>query len=242
MKKITAVLLAVILAIAASGCGAPAADPAATSVPAVSVTENTGNTNNTYAEATDNSGYTDVDSMYPNTLYLVPDTADIAGVGADELAVIKAYAEFRLGVDAAVSVDEENKRVIVKTADELPESAAAELTAKPSLTFRAPDGKVVMDGSETVSAEACAYSTEYVVTVRFTEKGGSRFADITEEYLDQTISVYLDDELLSSPTVYAPITDSEAQIVGGFSEEEAADIAARISFAALPFNVKSVKR
>ena len=58
--------------------------------------------------------------------------------------------------------------------------------------------------------------------------------------MNQTISVYLDDELITSPTINAPITDGEAQIFGDFTAEEVTDLSTKISFAVLPFDLKAV--
>ena len=231
MKKVFAVLLAMILAISTAACGTTANNDTETVSP---TTETASPTD----EFSDIEPTEDISGM--NIIRIVPVTADLGAVTADELSAIREFAKYRLGDDAAAVIDEENKQVLVGMADEIPDGTAEELTAKPVLTFRDPDGEIVMDGSEVLSAAPYFSETYYLVLIKFTESGKDKFTKITEEYMNQTISVYLDDELITSPTINAPITDGEAQIFGDFTAEEVTDLSTKISFAVLPFELKAV--
>lgn len=104
--------------------------------------------------------------------------------------------------------------------------------------------KVLMDGSDVKSAEAKVYqdssgTSKYVVALSFTSDGKKKFGDITTEYTGQTISIWMDDIMLSYPTVNEPITDGNAQIEGNFTAEEATKLANKINAGALPFQLQT---
>lgn len=150
-----------------------------------------------------------------------------------------------------------------------PEEAIKELSATANLTFRpgnsyektdmgsdgeavykTPKGEtantILLDGSDIKSASAGVTSNqntnkqEYVVNLEFTDEGAKKFADATKQYLNNTISIWMDDEMLSAPTVNAEITDGKAQITGDFTSEKATALANKINAGALPFKLNVV--
>lgn len=125
-----------------------------------------------------------------------------------------------------------------------PVKAVEELAATAKLTFRNPSGEVVMDGSAVESARAgvdtsTSSSGEYIVLLDLTSEGASTFAEITETYLGQQISIYMDDTMLSSPNVQSVISDGSAQITGSFDAESATTLANQINGGALPFSLEA---
>ena len=126
-----------------------------------------------------------------------------------------------------------------------PVAAVEELAATANLTFRNPSGETVMDGSAVESAAVGIDTSngtnngEYIVQLELTSEGAQTFADVTKEYLKQQISIYMDDTLLSSPTVQAEITDGHAQISGNFDAESATKLANQINGGALPFSLEA---
>ncbi len=113
--------------------------------------------------------------------------------------------------------------------------------------YRTPTGDtetVLMDGTAVKSATANVYQdnngeTQYVVSLEFTDEGKQEFADITSQYINQTISIWMDDIMLSAPTVNSAITDGKAQIEGDFTAETATELADKISAGALPFQLET---
>ena len=169
----------------------------------------------------------------------------------EQLDSAKSIIETRMvanGItDYEMYADYGSDRIIVRfpwkedEADFDPVSAVDELAATAKLTFRNPDGETIMDGTavESASARYNSEDNEYFVLLTLKDDGKQLFADATEEYLGQQISIYMDDTLLSSPTVQAHITDGSAQITGSFTAEEVTKLANQINGGALPFALKA---
>lgn len=84
---------------------------------------------------------------------------------------------------------------------------------------------------------------EYLVFIKFTEEGKSKFTIATAKYIGKYIKICLDDEVITAPIVQAPITNGEAVITGSKDEQEAKQLASVIKLKnPLPFsfNVISV--
>ena len=139
-------------------------------------------------------------------------------------------------------------------------SSTAQLTFRPgksyettdvgsdgSYVYKTPTGEtetVLMDGSMVDSAEAQYYTddkgkAQFVVSLTLNDEGKQTFADITSKYLNQTVSIWMDDIMLSAPTVQAVISDGKAQITGNFTNTEAAQLAEKINAGALPFQLET---
>ena len=145
-----------------------------------------------------------------------------------------------------------------------PEAAIDELAATAQLTFRegmeyedaeyADDGSVVyrtptgttaeniiLEGSDVVSAEPAMTQDEstgeykYIVSLKFSDEGKEKFAEATSELVGETISIWMDDVMISYPTVEEAITNGECSISGNFTSEEATQLASKIQAGALPF-------
>lgn len=128
------------------------------------------------------------------------------------------------------------------------EYANTEVGSDGSYVYKTPTGdteNVLMDGSQVKSARASVYQTDkgesqYVVSLEFTDEGAKTFGEITSQYVNNTISIWMDDIMLSAPTVNAAITDGKAQIEGDFTAKEATDLANKINAGALPFQLETV--
>ncbi|MBC8576051.1 preprotein translocase subunit SecD [Yanshouia hominis] len=183
---------------------------------------------------------------------------------AEEMDAAESIIQVRLVsqniTDSEVYTDHDKNRIIVRfpwKADETefnPEQAIAELGAMANLTFReganiGPDGKpagdtlnkLVLEGKDIESATA-VYSTassastpEYGVELKLKESGKQKFAEATGRLIGQPISIWMDETLISAPTVRNQINDGIAQITGQFTSQEATDLANKINAGALPF-------
>lgn len=113
--------------------------------------------------------------------------------------------------------------------------------------YKTPKGdteQILMDGSSVKSAEAQVYQdnngeAQYVVSLELNDDGAKTFEEITTTYLNQTVSIWMDDIMLSAPTVQATISNGKAQISGSFTADEATALANKINAGALPFQLET---
>ncbi len=84
--------------------------------------------------------------------------------------------------------------------------------------------------------------SEPEVLLQFNSEGAKMFADITKRNLGRQVAIYLDNEIVSAPTVQAEITDGRAVISGSFTVQEAKDLAARLNEGALPVPIELVSQ
>ncbi len=89
--------------------------------------------------------------------------------------------------------------------------------------------------------------TLYAVGFKLSDEATEIFAEATAEYVGDTISIYMDDELLSAPTVNEAITDGEGMITSSESStseesyEWASNLAMLIQSGALPLDITEVE-
>jgi preprotein translocase subunit SecD len=110
------------------------------------------------------------------------------------------------------------------------------------LEFKGPDNKVILTGSDVENATA--YLDDMgnpTIGLELKSEGTKKFAEATKKFLNQPISIYMDEELLTSPTVQAVITNGKATITGSKSLEEAKRQANIIKSGALPVTLEAVE-
>lgn len=110
------------------------------------------------------------------------------------------------------------------------------------LTFRDPDGNIVLEGSDVVRSYAAVNpeTGEPVVELELSDQGAEKFSEATAKLVGQVISIYMDDILLSAPQVKQQITGNRAYIEGSFTVEEAVALAEKINAGALPFALEVI--
>jgi len=156
--------------------------------------------------------------------------------------------------DNEVYTDAGNQRIIVRfpwregETDFDPEEAIKELGATAVLTFRkgtSADGELVLEGKDIESATAMynQQTMEYFVSLKLYEEGKESFATVTTELAGTStpISIWMDNEIISSPYVNEAITNGEAMISGNtsnpFTADSASSLANKINAGALPFQL-----
>lgn len=72
------------------------------------------------------------------------------------------------------------------------------------------------------------------VSIEFNDEGAKKFADLTKEYLNKPIAIYLDDLYVIAPTVEATITDGRGIITGDYTTEQARTLSIQLNAGALP--------
>ncbi|MEF9853078.1 MAG: preprotein translocase subunit SecD [Hydrogenoanaerobacterium sp.] len=167
--------------------------------------------------------------------------------------------------DSEVYTDFNKDRIIVRfpwKQDETnfdPEAAIAELGATAMLTFREginvdAEGKptgvtkdnIILQGNDIKSAYVSVQhdNNKPVVSLELNSSGIEKFSNATgklmsQQYPNNVISIWMDDTVISYPTVNAQITGGEAIIEGSFTTEDAKALADKINAGALPFKLKT---
>ena len=77
-------------------------------------------------------------------------------------------------------------------------------------------------------------TSEPIVSFRFNTNGGRRFAQATQENVGRPFAIVLDNEVISAPVIREPILGGSGQISGGFTVEQANDLAILLRAGALP--------
>lgn len=162
--------------------------------------------------------------------------------------------------DSEVYTDTNKNRIIVRfpwkedEEDFDPEAAVKELGETAELTFREgtevdeeglPTGvtkqNIILTG-QMVDQATAGYNSEdggYIVSLKLKSEGAKRFSDATSKLSASkgTISIWMDEDMISAPTVQAHITDGNAIISGNFTSDEAISLANKINGGALPFKL-----
>ncbi|MBC6679136.1 protein translocase subunit SecD [Zhenpiania hominis] len=159
-----------------------------------------------------------------------------------------------MGLAEPVVTVEGQKRIRV----ELPgaedaEEAIEQIGRTAQLQFALADGTIVLDGSNVKDANTgTADDGGYAVNLEFDSEGADLFAEATqtaysgsvtsatEGVSNKAIMIILDDQIISAPVVDEPISGGVCQISGGFSQEEAQNLAALIRGGSLPVELVEV--
>lgn len=84
--------------------------------------------------------------------------------------------------------------------------------------------------------------SEPQVALKFDDEGTALFAELTKNNIGKSIAIYLDNQVISAPTVQAEITNGEAVITGNFSIDEAKNLVKRLNEGALPVPIELVSQ
>lgn len=172
-----------------------------------------------------------------------------------------------LGItDSEVYSDEKSDRIIVRfpwqagESDFDPSASVKELGEMASLTFRKgtdsetdddgnviPTGEIVLEGGDVAEAKAVyrpnSTTGEYenLIELTLNPSGKDKFAEATAELAGTgtSISIWMDNNMISAPTVNNAITDGSAVITGNFTDESANKLANQINSGALPFKLET---
>lgn len=166
----------------------------------------------------------------------------------NELEAARTIIETRMDAknitDRDVTVDKNNGKVIVRfpwksdEADFNPQKAVSELGETARLTFRDPNGNIILEGTDVAKSSAQVSPQDGpVVTLELSREGAEKFAEATGRLIGQTINIYMDDTLIRSPIVGTQITGGKAEITNLESLEAASSLANKINSGSLPFSL-----
>lgn len=83
-------------------------------------------------------------------------------------------------------------------------------------------------------------TNEPMVGLEFNDQGKDIFAQVTERNVGKQVAIFLDNEIISAPTVNQSIKEGKAVITGQFSIEEAKLLAQRLNAGALPVPIELI--
>lgn len=179
-----------------------------------------------------------------------PDIQDVE-ITSDDMEAAKSVIETRLVnnniTDYEAYADTHNHQIIVRfpwkagESDYDAQAAIQELGETAMLTFCAStdNTNIILQGSQDIKSAYAGVNpentTQPIVALELTDEGTAKFAAATQTYLGQTISIWMDDVMLSAPTVNTTITNGQAYIDGMEDAEAAVDLANKINAGSLPF-------
>ena len=96
--------------------------------------------------------------------------------------------------------------------------------------------RVMVSGEDLVDAQPGfdQRTREPIVSFRFNNAGGRRFAQVTQENVGKPFAIVLDNEVISAPVIREPILGGAGQISGNFTVQQANDLAILLRAGALP--------
>jgi len=103
--------------------------------------------------------------------------------------------------------------------------------------IRVPDnGRARVGGGDIQSASVGynSYSGGNTIDIEMTVEGADKWARMTEDNINRQVAITMDDVVFSAPNVENAITGGMTQISGGFTIDEAKDLAAVLNAGALP--------
>lgn len=132
--------------------------------------------------------------------------------------------------------------------------AAVELLSQVAkLTFRDADGNVVLEGQDVTSAKSIYgqpsenSAQQYYVQVNFSSEGTKKFSEATGKAAAEStgrniIQIYMDENVVSAPTVQSRIDSDSCVITGNFTAEASSTLASQINSGNLPFEMKKISQ
>jgi preprotein translocase subunit SecD len=182
----------------------------------------------------------------------------INSLGTLEPTIIQQGASRILVQVPGVQDPEAVKKLIGRTARLEFKLLAENVTAEQLASGRAPPGTQILPtrdgGPIAVQRRAIITGTQIVraeqsfdeqnqpdVAITFDSAGGTRFAKVTRDNVGKPFAIILDNVVLSAPSIRQPILGGKASIAGGFTVEEANDLAISLRSGSLPVELKVVE-
>jgi preprotein translocase subunit SecD len=139
-----------------------------------------------------------------------------------------AKMDFRM-VDTSISADQAQQ-------GRLPPESEILLNAQPPKTPIVIKKQVLVSGGDLIDAQPGfdSRTSEPVVNFKFNTSGARKFAQATSDNVGLPFAIVLDNEVISAPNIREPITGGQGQISGGFTVQQANDLAILLRAGALP--------
>ncbi len=180
---------------------------------------------------------------------IVERRVNMFGVAEPSIRTIKSGDTYRIAVDLPGVQDvQEAVELIGQTAQlHFKELGEGEITPEEATTtplFMLLNKETGLTGRDVKKATVSFNETtgEPQVLLEFSEEGRQLFAEITQRNIGNPVGIFLDDFIISAPTVQAAITEGNAVISGSFTTEAAKQLAVAINSGALPLPIELVEQ
>ncbi|WP_027399660.1 protein translocase subunit SecDF [Anaerovorax odorimutans] len=156
--------------------------------------------------------------------------------------------------EPTVTIEGKNRIRVELPGAEDADAAIKAIGRTAQLQFALADNTVVLDGSMVKDAGTSLDKEKggYAVTLKFNSEGTKAFEEATRKALngevvskvdgvdDKAIMIILDGQIISAPVVNDIISNGEASITGGYTQEKAREDAALIRGGSLPVELEEV--
>jgi preprotein translocase subunit SecD len=211
----------------------------------------------------------DRDKALDSVRNVIDRRVNLYGVSEPVIQSSKSGNEYRVivelpgvtNVDEALSLVGKTARLEFRELDESTKSATASDSASLQDEFAGLDASTAamlreyianqprykptaLTGKELKRAEVAfdQRTGEPQVSLEFKTEGAKLFGELTTKYIGKSIAIYLDNDLVSAPTVNTPILDGNAVITGGFTVQQAQQLATQLNAGALPVPVQVIEQ
>ncbi len=146
------------------------------------------------------------------------------------------------GFTEATVTQQGTNRIRVEIPDVSDPNEILKIIGQPAkLEFKTADGEVIMDGAAVKKAEMGYLEGAPVVQFELNGAGTDAFAKATAENIGKVITIELDGEVISAPTVNTAITGGSGYIEGNFTADSAQNLAMLIQSGALPLDIEQLE-
>ncbi len=175
-------------------------------------------------------------------VYLGDTTAENFDEQMDATVTIMRNRLTSAGYTEANITRQGSDRIRIEIPDVQDPNEILEIVGTPAhLEFRDPEGNVIMEGKDIVTASPATADGVYYVYFELNEEGKAAFAEATTAHVGETIAIVLDDTTISAPVVNEPITGGSGQISGNFTAQEVINLANLIMSGALPLDIELIE-
>ena len=153
---------------------------------------------------------------------------------------VLSYRVDKLGVASPIVTAEPPDRILVELAGvKDPQQAKTFLTTPADLQFKDAQGNIIVTGSDLKSASAQVEAGQgNVVALTFDSKGQKAFANFTAKNQGKTMSIYLNNQLIESPTIQPGCCPTGNSILtGNYTFPQAQNLATLLNSGALPLQL-----
>jgi preprotein translocase subunit SecD len=148
----------------------------------------------------------------------------------------------KMGVSETLVTKEGDRRIRIEIPGKFESKEILDTVAKSGeLKFVGPDKVTILTGKDVKDSTAYLDNdNKPTIGLELNETGKKKFAVATQKFIGQAITIYMDADELTSPTVQAVITDGKATITGSKTLAEATSQSQIIKSGALPVTLKAV--